>query len=247
MRKKFLVFIFITLIVFQINACNNGDSFESVVSGDFIYSKWSMAEEEVSIIGLSDEGLEKETLVFPATIDGYKVTQIGNMAGLKDSGPLYIKNAINIYFGSNITQVVTSIEYIDIDSNSIINVYVGGQAVASELYAWTYQYSNIHVYLSEYEFSKLMDDEIIYGKFISSNVEYYVDDQIYFIDNVEGETINIIPPIPHKNGYEFVGWFKDELLSQSWNFAEDVVANKIYDENNYIKNITKIYAKWEIK
>ncbi|MGE7675697.1 InlB B-repeat-containing protein [Lysinibacillus sp. NPDC094403] len=49
---------------------------------------------------------------------------------------------------------------------------------------------------------------------------------------VEGELLPS-PATPVKDGNTFVGWYKDEELSESWDFAKEVVT----------KNIT-LYAKW---
>ncbi len=246
MYKKFLLYVYIIFMLLIISACNNRDPFDSVVSGDFVYTRWSMAEGEIAIIGLSDEGINKETLIFPSTLDGYRVTQIGDKFGLKDSGTLFIEKALNIYFTSSITHVVTSIDYKNIDTIAEINVFVGGSSIESRLYAWTYPYSNINVYLSAYEYSNVIDDEIVYGRFVCSNVEYYLDNEhVYFVDHAEGKTVNTIPPIPSKAGYVFDGWYKDESLNQPWNFDEDTIPNKEFDEQNSVINITKIYAKWK--
>lgn len=96
MQKKFILFVYVIFMFLMMNACNNRDPFDSVVSGDFVYTRWSMAEGEVAIIGLSNEGINKETLIFPSTLDGYRVTQIGDKFGLKDSGTLYIEKTIRI-------------------------------------------------------------------------------------------------------------------------------------------------------
>lgn len=67
---------------------------------------------------------------------------------------------------------------------------------------------------------------------------------MYFVDSVEGKTVNVIPPIPSKAGYVFGGWYKDKSFNQSWNYDEDIIQNKEFDEQSNIINITKIYAKW---
>jgi len=43
----------------------------------------------------------------------------------------------------------------------------------------------------------------------------------------------VVPSAPTKIGYSFDGWYKDETLTQSWNFLEDEVLE-----------ITTLYAKW---
>ncbi|OME87852.1 hypothetical protein BK120_00530 [Paenibacillus sp. FSL A5-0031] len=45
------------------------------------------------------------------------------------------------------------------------------------------------------------------------------------------------PAAPNKEGYIFIGWYKDETLKEQWNFATDKVAEQ---------DIT-LYAKWESK
>ncbi|KOP71417.1 hypothetical protein AMS59_18520 [Lysinibacillus sp. FJAT-14745] len=48
----------------------------------------------------------------------------------------------------------------------------------------------------------------------------------------EGELVKT-PTAPTKEGYTFAGWYKDNELSEAWDFAKDVV----------IENVT-LYAKW---
>lgn len=59
------------------------------------------------------------------------------------------------------------------------------------------------------------------------------------IPNIEvnyGEKI-VKPTNPTKEGYTFVGWFKDSALTNEWNFEVDIML---------INDIT-LYAKWEIE
>lgn len=58
----------------------------------------------------------------------------------------------------------------------------------------------------------------------------------YVKDNaVKGETISA-PATPAKNFHSFVGWYKDEALTEAWDFENDVVNEDI-----------TLYAKWEAK
>ncbi|MDR3217087.1 MAG: InlB B-repeat-containing protein [Clostridiaceae bacterium] len=51
----------------------------------------------------------------------------------------------------------------------------------------------------------------------------------------KGEKIIAPNPAPTKGGYSFEGWYKEEGLVNTWNFAVDTV----------ISNVT-LYAKWEV-
>ncbi len=42
------------------------------------------------------------------------------------------------------------------------------------------------------------------------------------------------PADPEREGYSFIGWFKDEALQNEWNFDTDTVTAA-----------TTLYAKWE--
>ncbi len=52
-------------------------------------------------------------------------------------------------------------------------------------------------------------------------------------DVEEGSTITA-PTAPTKPGYDFVGWYKDDNLTNEWNFETDTVSGD-----------TTLYAKWE--
>ncbi|MDR2632837.1 MAG: InlB B-repeat-containing protein [Treponema sp.] len=50
----------------------------------------------------------------------------------------------------------------------------------------------------------------------------------------EGARITAPSPAPTKDGYTFVGWYKEEALTNVWNFSTDTVTGDI-----------TLYAKWE--
>jgi len=84
MFKKFikmLSLLMVLMIGLSLISCGKGP--KRFVSGDFVYTKWECDEGEVRIIGLSEEGQKKETLIFPAMIDGYVVYSIGVRFGFK--------------------------------------------------------------------------------------------------------------------------------------------------------------------
>ena len=61
------------------------------------------------------------------------------------------------------------------------------------------------------------------------------------IEELEVEIRNL-----QKEGYEFIGWYKEQECLNKWNFESDIIAKKEYDnEGNYIFTETRIYAKWK--
>lgn len=57
------------------------DPWKSVTIGDFVYSTNQKGDSgdgyDYAIIGLSEEGKQKDTLVFPSFADGHKIVSIG--------------------------------------------------------------------------------------------------------------------------------------------------------------------------
>lgn len=87
MKKKKMIAIFITMeciyisllltgCVLLLRSCNPKRIFELelVTSGDFIYTE---SGKKASIMGISEEGKKKDTLVFQTKLDEYRVTSIG--------------------------------------------------------------------------------------------------------------------------------------------------------------------------
>ena len=67
-------------VVFMLKSCfPNGDVFRSKVCGDFVYSHASVSDpsNNVAIIGLSEEGKKKETIIFPTSLNSYNVKKVG--------------------------------------------------------------------------------------------------------------------------------------------------------------------------
>jgi len=110
--KKIVYIILLLLVCSLMTACDE-DPFKPVVSGDFIYSRVGVpVKGTVAIIGLSEEGKTKETLVFPTEIDGYRVFMIGTSFFMhRSSGSIFIEHAKNVYYTSQHDLVEVSIFY----------------------------------------------------------------------------------------------------------------------------------------
>lgn len=247
--RKILSLFFIVYFLLFLTACNLDDPFRSVVSGDFVYSKVGVSDPEhnVAIIGLSDEGKTKETIVFPTTIDGYRLSEIGTQFFKRPSGSIVFTNAKNIYFPAINFRTYNEFQYYD---NATLNIYVGSRHADSDIYSNSKTNINSKVFVNnEYYEDKVRLGHLDRYNYVPANVAYYLSDNpndSFFIDDVDGTIVNVIPPNPYKEGYEFVGWYKDLDGIELWDFEKDLVPEKIYDiDGNYIFVETKIYAIWQ--
>ncbi len=255
LMKLFLV-LGIILFTSLISSCRcNKDPYDSIISGDFIYTTRSCEKGYVKIIGLSEKGQKKETIVFPSVIDGYKVFSLGCHNGtLNQEKQIFITNASRVYFpGGYVSQGRVYSVYYELNENvKSLSVYIGNSNV------WEiglYPPSNLNF---NGESSKIFRSNLFYQNRIQkvgiekvyehpANVCYYLDEETtYFVDDVDGTIVNVIPPVPYKEGYDFIGWYKDPNHQEKWNFEEDIVPSKKYNENGEYEFVeTKIYAAWE--
>ena len=73
--KAIILFLSILLVIFTLTSCINKNSFKK--SGYFTYTSDYWYSKFYSIAGLTEEGEQQETLVFPSQINGRKVNRIG--------------------------------------------------------------------------------------------------------------------------------------------------------------------------
>jgi hypothetical protein len=130
----------------------NSDPYDSVISGDFIYAsnihRFSGEEGDIAIIGLSEEGKKKETLVFPNYLDGHRVVAFGAEFVLNYSGPIEITNAKKMYFCNPLFEegyhFLTSFKY---DPNNHYEIYIGGASYGYTSYLHDFVPENSVVYI----------------------------------------------------------------------------------------------------
>ena len=101
------------------------------------------------------------------------------------------------------------------------------------------------LFLNKYDFSKpVTSDTILFAKW-DQNI-YSVTFDLRF-GNIGGSEESIVKRVvegslverpatdPQKDGYTFMGWYKDGAITQPWDFAKDTVTKT-----------TTLYAGWEI-
>nr|MCR5705504.1 InlB B-repeat-containing protein [Acholeplasmatales bacterium] len=205
-------------------------SFTIDESGDFRYLIIKEdGEEMAAIIELSDSGDEKEVIIIPEYLDGYKVygfydrgfsTQWGRVTGSEVS-KFYIQHQIK-YRGD-----LFGLRKVFLLGDGLNNSLINGYYLTS-----IYLPSNVEINNTKHD---------VYN----ANVTYYVDNEIYWIDDYDDGLITFIPENPTKEGYTFDGWYKDLDYNNKWDFDTDKVPAKEYGENQeYIYKETKLYAKF---
>ena len=247
--KKIINLIMIFSVVFMLKSCfPNGDVFRSKVCGDFVYSHLAVSDpkNDAAIIGLSEEGKKKETIIFPTSIDGYNVEMVGTYFFKRKSGPIIFTNTKNIYL-TNLFYYTNS--KFECDKNLHINAYVGSSLSDDEMFLMLDDFPNSKVYISQIYYEAIKETPSFYWyNYVPANVVYYLGSyskDTFFVDDADGTPVNVIPPDPKREGYKFDGWYKDIEGTIPWDFEKDIVPKKIYDINGeYIFAETKIYAKW---
>ena len=251
--RKIVKYLFAVAILFLLSSCtSNGGATHTY--GDWKY-KINTKTKEVMLIGFSKEGKKKETIVLPTMIKGKKVTTIGY---LKDFALDDSKNGVwtadfrgatykNIYFHSLLTTCDVSSGYgIYWSATSELKVYYGKIIDGTRIMLRDKNDSS-NCYIPV--ISKIGYEEKIYSNYNSANVVYYLNDDTdstFFCDDCDGTKVNVIPPDPYRDGYEFKGWYKEKEGINEFDFENYIIPNKEYDgENVYILNETSIYAKWE--
>ena len=251
MKKKLYLFI-ISFIFLTIISCKQAPADIIYESGFFQYKIMDLnsdGNKEVLLMGLSEEGKQQATIVIPVEIDGYEVTSLGHYyrflgrQGVFESEKLKV-----IYIANNITNVENELLF---ESISLEKIYTGDfqssigakwldlMLSSEQLFLSSYLYNQTYQYFSNYQSLE---------KCNQANVLYdlnYGEDNIFLVDDCDGTIVNVLPPDPILEGYEFVGWYKEPECLNKWDFQNDVIPKKEYTENGeYILKETKIYAKW---
>ena len=90
------------------------------------------------------------------------------------------------------------------------------------------------------DYSYIEGNTTVKAQFAETLNEYKVDFQTNGGTTIASEGVDYgktatAPSVPTKEGYTFSGWYKDEALTEAWDFATDTV-----------KDNTILYAKWTI-
>ena len=94
--------------------------------------------------------------------------------------------------------------------------------------------------------------EVFYETYLPANISYMFNHAgnpnkgYFFIDLIEESGKIMKPPYdPRREGYSFLGWYKDEGCTEAWDFENDEVEIHFDEEGNRIYEEIKLYAGWE--
>lgn len=259
--KKSKIGIFVLLIgsvVFGLTSCKTTNVEKKTYEyGDFKF-KILKNSDDFTIVGLTEEGKTKETLVLPTIVEGRKVTTIGYLedypfddgTGLWTvdfSGATYKNFYVHSLLKKCESKVGSEIFYVTSHGNFYYPSFLKREAkgiLCSE------PDTGFTTEKAKKDLLESRPNALLPKYYQSVNVIYYMNDDTdnaFFVDDCDGTTVNVIPPDPYRIGYEFAGWYKEKECINSFDFENDIIPNKEYDEeNNYILKENNIYAKWEV-
>ena len=222
-------------------------------SGDFTYKTYGdKNDKRAEITGLSDEGMTKEVIIIPETIDGLRVSYIRDrvMFGDFTFQNFNSKMLKKVYFSSteigcdqntfsdcnNLTQIVM----IKCFEESYLNYFWASENSDKGRYITVYLYKDFYDIVSQ-SWQEHVFEENRYAK---ANVTYYYNyfgapnGDCYWLDQVEvGQPISFVPPEPTRESdkYKFDGWFTEK---------ECINRYFVYDSVLPESGELELYAKW---
>lgn len=247
------------LIAIVIRSCVKDNKYYE--SGDILYKLKTFETEGkyAEFAGLSKAGKTKEVVIVPDYIDGYKIKYLGTKKNYTYLAP----NTTNIATSEVLKKIYYLGSYkVNYNAERIVNEDIKAFFLpTSNLFEFTSY--GIRVLLESIQcqglyFPSYFDVTEFYGQndyvnqyVLNANVTYYLNyiegnEDVYWFDDCDDELISYVPINPERTGYTFKGWYKDSEYLDKWNFETDIVPKKQYDnDENYIYQETKLYAKWE--
>lgn len=229
-----LVFLFMLLTDCKSNNTNPYD-----ISNDEYECSVMDLEYKKATIGNIKYQPENGVAFIPYIIGEYKITSLGiqNASNFSNFDNEYINR---IYLPSTMEQIRAKY----LNPSHCVKLFFCNEAIKLEnlhKITWGGETEETIIYVP----SEYYDEYIEINKFYNiskANVVYYFnleENDYYYIDYYEeNNLIEFIPPVPEKDGYKFIGWYKEKECINEWDFNNDTV---ILDENC---DEIKLYAKW---
>lgn len=257
MKKFFRILcgiLAVLCILFTMTGCLKS---KEITSGDFSYIP--EGEDKAIICSLSTECFNsgKEIIVIPPYIDGREVIGIGVVYFYASSSRIYSKTMKEVY-------VPYTLEYMDSVASNV-SVFMGdtlekicvtSNEVVRNSYNLALDGGKKQNYITPiaYDFIETSNKILLERRQIFTantsflfNYEESPNDDYFFINNFEyGKKINEPPYEPTREGYSFIGWYKEPDCINAWNFATDTLPSEQTDANGKtLYQETKLYAKWQ--
>ena len=241
--KRLFALLLCLMILCCFAGCHLGKQNKDVVDENF-YCK--VIDGNNVAIGNLKTYPKSGAVFFPEKIENYTVSKLGFNSGLGFGGNGYFhmsdQNGTVIrrcYFPRSIKEIGSGYMYL---TSGNLQIFYCGEIVDLNNFNAN-EKVKIYVPSEKYALFKEVLSEYFRGSLLKANVSYYLnyaENNYYYIDYYEcGEKIMYIPPEPQRDGYSFVGWFKESGCLNRWDFEVDAL--QITEEMQEIK----LFAKWE--
>lgn len=242
--KRLFALLLCLMILCCFAGCHLGKQNKDVVDENF-YCK--VIDGNNVAIGNLKTYPKSGAVFFPEKIENYTVTQLGFASGFGFGGNGYFyprgpEGSTRIkrcYFPRSIKEIGSGYMYL---TSGNLQIFYCGEIVDLNNFNAD-EKVKIYVPSEKYALFKEVLSEYFGGGLLKANVSYclnYDGNSYYYIDYYEnGEKILYIPPEPQRDGYSFVGWFKESGCLNRWDFEVDAL--QITEEMQEIK----LFAKWE--
>ena len=189
---------------------------------------------------LSDYGKQQKYIIVPAELDGYSIKEIGKphlLAGLYTQWESEVLE--KIYFQGAYETGPSSFLSNCPELEKILLIVGGFEDMGFDKRSY-FPHTE-----SQISTSSSIDKQFANVTF-RFNYEGSTNEGVWWIDDLDNEKIEVIPPSPEREGYEFCGWYKEPACINAWDFETDMVPAKEYTEDGeYVYKETCLYAKWQ--
>jgi len=279
MKYKKINFIIIVIVVFTftllLTSCKNKITRKienRLVCGDYEYIVLTDDNDQdyVDILCLSEEGENKKELVIPTEIDGLPVKALGYKSSYTcDCGRFYSDLLQKIFITENILINSNCMFYYNNDYNDDLYkkiIYIPTDIEKSDTNIDNAvialgPYSDLYFYSEDESKTIVMTDKYYSYCKRDANLQYNYNydgspnNGVYWLDDYDNEIISYIPDVPERDGYSFIGWYKEAECINEWDFVNDTIPAKditeehldteLYMHITYNYQKTELYAKWE--
>lgn len=241
-RKWTVIGMALVLLMSVLTGC--GEKYKT--DGCFVYEVVTtengeeLPEDEyyVRIRELSEYGEKQINLVIPQNIEDLPVKQVGytNLLGGK--------------IGNWKSESIEKIYFADVFQISNTDLFSQFKQLKKMIFlvrtSYYVQYDQLHYFPNKLIF--VSRERNIANTSFYYNYTGAPNDGFCWIDDLDNEKIEVIPPVPEREGYAFGGWYKESECINAWDFATDIVPAKEYTEDgDYVYKETCLYAKWVIE
>ncbi|MDD3831374.1 MAG: InlB B-repeat-containing protein [Clostridia bacterium] len=214
--------------------------------GDFIYK---FKDDCACIIGISEQGQQKEILIVPQYARELPVKYMGYTPFLGENYTLVSDNLKVLYIPHTLWSLLWGQCYIDVSACPNLEKIVHNTTNCAVLFVLSQDEDNteyFNCYISGVAGIGQEEANVsFYYNYVGDGTGDVTATDEYWLDYFEdGSTIDYIPADPVRVGYTFDGWYKETECVNAWDFDNDTIVER--DEPGFIEPVsfTRLCAKW---